>query len=51
MNNLRDIRIFLGLVPKESPSTKNINTLYGQKVERLSVKHGGSYDNYRATKV
>jgi hypothetical protein len=30
--------------------TKHINTLCGQKVELLSVKHGGTYSNHWALK-
>ena len=26
--------------------TKHINSLYGQKVELLNIKHGGTYSNH-----
>jgi hypothetical protein len=31
--------------------TKHINTLCGQNVEFVNVKHGGTYSNHRALKL
>jgi hypothetical protein len=39
MNSLLDIRIFLGLVPKESPCTMYLKEMGGNSVDWINLAH------------